>query len=46
MVRLTKMASKLNEAQKDSLVVGIDCEDYKILIKSHRDITTAIYKKH
>lgn len=46
LVRISKLAAKLDESKKDSMVLGIDTDSHKIFVKSHGQTTTAIYKKY
>jgi len=46
LVRISKLASKLEENNKGSVVVGIDTDHYRIYAKQLGNTTTAIYKKY
>ena len=45
LVRIAKLASKLDENKKDSMVLGVDTVGGKIYVRPHGQTTTAIYKK-
>lgn len=46
LVRIAKLAAKLDENDADSMVMAIDADRHKILAKTHGQTTTAVYKKY